>query len=188
MERSTGGLGIGLALVKGLVEMHGGTVTVESAGQDHGSTFTVTLPVLLAPPDPASPATADNGQILPGPKRRILVVDDSRDGADSLRMVLELSGHEVYTAFAGPDALQIAAQRRPQVAILDIGMPGMDGYEVAQRIRQAAWGAPMTLIALTGWGQEDDKQRAMRAGFDHHLTKPVDPEALSALLVPRKRT
>lgn len=114
--------------------------------------------------------------------RRILVADDNQDGAESLAMLIESSGHEVYLAHTGVDAVRMAALHRPHVAILDIGMPGLDGYQAAQQIRDQPWGVHMTLIALTGWGQEDDKRRAQWAGFDHHLTKPVDPAVLEKLL------
>jgi CheY-like chemotaxis protein len=112
----------------------------------------------------------------------VLIADDNRDGAESLGMLMESSGHIVHLAHTGVEAFHMAATYRPHVAILDIGMPGMDGYQVAQKIRDQAWGMHMTLIALTGWGQEDDKRRAKRAGFDHHLTKPVDPAVLEELL------
>jgi CheY-like chemotaxis protein len=114
--------------------------------------------------------------------RRVLIVDDNHDGAESLAMLIESSGHEVLLAHTGIDALKMAATHRPHVAILDIGMPSMDGYQVAQHIRSEPWGIHMTLIALTGWGQEDDKQRAQRAGFDRHLIKPVAPVLLDELL------
>jgi PAS domain S-box-containing protein len=184
-EQSEGGIGIGLALVKGFVELHGGTVEAHSDGRDRGSEFVVRLPASLRTqnvPD-ASPAhevdllAADNA-------RRVLIADDNRDGAEIMAMLLAHSGYEVQLAHNGPDALAAAAQQQPHFAVLDIGMPGMSGYEVAQRIRTQPWGAKMTLIAVTGWGQEDDKRKAKEAGFDHHLTKPIDPNALERLMAP----
>lgn len=114
--------------------------------------------------------------------RRILVADDNRDGAEIMSMLLNLSGHETYVAHTGTEALEIAGRLRPDIALLDIGLPDFTGYEVAERIRQEGWGRGMLLIAITGWGQADDKRRALAAGFDHHLTKPVDPDQLEALL------
>jgi DNA-binding response OmpR family regulator len=128
-----------------------------------------------------APSARPEGVVTP-PVSRVLIADDNVDGAESLAMLVKFSGHEVFVAHTGLDAFQMAAAHRPQIAILDIGMPGMDGYQVAQKVRDQAWGVNMTLIALTGWGQEDDKLRAQRAGFDYHLTKPVDPAALEDLL------
>ena len=181
--RSEGGLGVGLALVKGLVELHGGQIEARSAGLQCGSEFVVCLPkVEVAAPSPER-TTADRKEPLDArPTRRVLVADDNRDGAESLAMLLQMEGHEVFTAFTGAEALQTAAERRPDVAILDIGMPGMSGYEVAQQMRREAWGAGIVLVAITGWGQEEDKRRARAAGFDHHLTKPVDPVVLEQLI------
>ena len=183
-KRSEGGLGIGLALVKGLVELHGGRIEARSQGLERGCEFIVVLPGIRAAA--ANLAEAEAGPIgnaVPSPSKRVLIADDNRDGAESLGMLVELSGHQVFLAHTGVDALQMAAAHRPHIIVLDIGMPGMDGYQVAERIRDQPWGAHMILIALTGWGQEDDKRRAQRAGFDHHLTKPVDPATLDQLLV-----
>ena len=181
LKRSEGGLGIGLALVKGLVELHGGQIQAHSEGLERGSEFVVTLPglrsALRAPETSVQSANA-----APTKSRRVLIADDNQDGADSLAMLIESSGHQVFVAHTGSDALRLAEMHRPHICILDIGMPGMDGYQVAQSIRDQVWGAHMTLIALTGWGQEDDKLRAQRAGFDHHLTKPFDPSTLDELL------
>lgn len=184
-SRTEGGLGIGLALVKGLVELHGGRIEARSAGLERGSEFVVFLPGVRVASGSLEQALARRGAASDAAAvRRILIADDNRDGAETLAMLLESPDRAVYLAHTGPDALQLAATERPQVAILDIGMPGMDGYQVAHAIRNEAWGVHMVLIALTGWGQEDDKRRAERAGFDHHLTKPVDPASLEALLAP----
>jgi PAS domain S-box-containing protein len=176
--RSEGGLGIGLALVNGLVQLHGGTVEAKSEGLGRGSEFMVNLPVAFDPApifvtDAVAPATIG---------RRILVADDNQDAADSLAMILELGGHDVRVAHDGRAALSMAQTFRPDTVLLDIGMPHLNGYEVAQALRQEPWGSEMCLIALTGWGQESDRQRAIDAGFDRHLTKPVDAVELEALL------
>src|SRR5690606_6397238 len=175
-----GGLGIGLALARQLVELHGGTITARSEGVGKGSEFTVRLPLVPAgerrSDAPARPAIA----LEPRPLS-ILVADDNRDAAATLATLLELDGHTVQTAHDGPTALEAALERRPNVALLDIGMPGLDGYELAERLR-ALPGEPLRLIALTGWGQEEDKRRARGAGFDEHLTKPVDPLLLRRVI------
>jgi len=178
------GLGIGLSLVKGLVELHGGQVTAGSPGLGQGCEFTVRLPLLLdAPHAAAAPVprgASDKAQRKPG--LRVMVADDSRDIADSLELVLSQDGFEVVVAYDGEQALERAERLRPEVALLDLGMPKINGLDVARRIRLQPWGARMTLIAQTGWGQESDRQRTREAGFDHHIVKPVDPEALSKLL------
>jgi PAS domain S-box-containing protein len=182
IERSTGGLGIGLALVKGLVEMHGGTVEAASPGQGKGSTFTVRLPALenRAELSPAAPAEAwpDSSRS----NRRILVVDDSRDSAASMATMLQLLGNEVRTAHDGLEAVRIAEQFRPQVVLMDIGMPKLNGYEATRRIREQPWGRDMAVIALTGWGQEVDRARSKEAGCDGHLVKPIGLPDLERLL------
>jgi signal transduction histidine kinase/CheY-like chemotaxis protein len=180
LERSQGGLGIGLALVRGLVELHGGGVEARSAGPGKGSEFIVRLPVVDVQHEPQQPA-ADHPVAI-GRKRRILAVDDNRDAADSLAIMLRTMGHEVRTAYDGLEAVQAAATFRPEVVLLDIGLPKMNGYEAARHIRGQPWGKGMALIALTGWGQDEDKRRALEAGFDHHLTKPVEAAALEKLL------
>ena len=187
-KRSEGGLGIGLALVKGLVELHGGKIEARSEGLERGCEFVVVLPGLrvVASNSPKVQSGTEESA-APSALRRVLIADDNRDGAESLAMLIEFSGHQVYLAHTGIDAVQMAAIHRPHIAILDIGMPGMDGYQVAERIRDETWGRHMILIALTGWGQEDDKRRAQRAGFDHHLTKPVDPATLEELLAQEPR-
>jgi CheY-like chemotaxis protein/two-component sensor histidine kinase len=182
IERSAGGLGIGLALVKGLVEMHGGTVEAASPGQGKGSTFTVRLPVPVDRPAVAID-TSPAAEARPyGPKRRLLVVDDSRDSAASMAMMLELIGNEVRTAHDGFEAVAAAEQFRPQVILMDVGMPRLNGYEATRRIRQRPWGRGVTIVALTGWGQEVDRARSREAGCDGHLVKPVNLTDLEALL------
>jgi two-component system, chemotaxis family, CheB/CheR fusion protein len=182
VDRSEGGLGIGLALVKGLVELHGGRVVARSAGLGLGSEFVVSLPsTAIVHVSPPTHGAGEHGQ-RHMVRRRVLVVDDNRDGADALKMYLQLAGQEVLVAYSGNEALEAAAEWHPDVVVLDIGMPGLSGYEVAKRLRERAWGAPMRLIALTGWGQEHDKRLAAEAGFDHHVTKPVDPEHLVDLM------
>ncbi len=176
IERSGGGLGIGLALVKGLVILHGGTVEVESAGREQGSTFTIRLPgnIIVDPPEKQSGGRA----VGKAPPRRVLVVDDNRDAAESLVLLLGLEGHDSRCVHDGLEALAVAGDYRPDVVILDIGMPGLNGYETARQMRRQDWGRHIRLIALTGWGRADDKRRADEAGFDYHLVKPVDPDAL----------
>ncbi len=183
-DASEGGLGIGLALVKGLVQLHGGRVAASSPGLGLGSEFIVSLPLSLIIETSPPGADAVTGDEKVGPPRRILIADDNLDGAESLAMLLNLSGHEVFLAHSGKEALTIAKEQRPDVAVLDIGMPDLSGYEVAERIRREPGGEHITLIALTGWGQENDKRKAQAAGFDHHCTKPVDPDYLQQLVTP----
>jgi signal transduction histidine kinase len=181
LDRSQGGLGIGLTLVKRLVEMHDGQVSVYSAGPEQGSEFSVRLPVLTVDPEvpPAeSPPAFEHSPV----KLRVLVADDNHDAAESLAMLLRLSGHTTHTAYDGQAALQAAATHRPEVIFLDIGMPKLNGYEVAQRIRQQPWGRDIVLVAVTGWGQEEDRRRTEEAGFNHHLVKPVEHHAVLRLL------
>jgi signal transduction histidine kinase/ActR/RegA family two-component response regulator len=181
-DRVRGGLGIGLTLVKRLVEMHGGSVEARSEGLGKGSEFVVRLPLAAAGSQSAAGAAAKRTRSAVLAARRILVVDDNRDAASSLGMLLELRGAEVLVVHDGPAALKALATHQPSVVLLDIGMPGMDGYEVARRIRQQPEHRDVTLIALTGWGQEEDRQRSRAAGFDYHLTKPADVAALESLL------
>ena len=179
LERSRGGLGIGLTLVKRLVEMHGGSIEAKSAGEGQGSQFVVRLPVMA---EPAKPAPAAKMPHEPARTCRILVVDDNRDAATSLATLLQMTGHEVRSAFDGPTALEAMEEHRPEVVLLDIGLPGISGYEVCRRARAQPWGGDITFIALTGWGQEEDRRKTQEAGFDSHLVKPVEFAALAAQL------
>jgi CheY-like chemotaxis protein len=181
LERSKGGLGVGLALVDRLVKLHGGTVTVRSEGPGTGSEFTIKLRAApqfqLSGREPARDERPNDAATC-----RVLVVDDNQDSADSLALLLRLSGHEVRTAHEGQEAVAAAESFEPDVALLDLGMPTMSGYEVARRIRQHPRGGEIVLIALTGWGQQEYRRRSKEAGFDHHLTKPVDVEMLQRIL------
>jgi signal transduction histidine kinase/ActR/RegA family two-component response regulator len=181
LERSTTGLGIGLALAKDLVELHGGTVEAFSAGVGHGSEFAVRLPLLIRSPEPADARPTDAGLTRSTP-RRILVVDDNRDAATSLAMLLKIAGHETHVANDGLEAFEAASTVNPDLVLLDIGLPKLNGYEVARRIRQQPWGGEIVLVALTGWGQDEDRQKSKDAGFNHHLVKPVEPAVLGNLL------
>jgi PAS domain S-box-containing protein len=178
---SGGGLGIGLAFVKGLVELHGGTIEARSEGPGCGSEFFVRLPI-DATTAVATPTSEYQPQTVMAKGCRVLLADDNKDAADSLAMLLRLARHDVRVTHSGRAALSVAQAFRPDVALLDIGMPELDGYGVARALRREPWAAGIRLVALTGWGQEEDKQRASDAGFDHHLTKPVDPETLELLL------
>lgn len=173
LDRSQGGLGIGLSVVRRLIEMHGGTVTARSDGPGQGAVFTIRLP-LVKPPGKGAPASVREA---PAP-RRILVVDDNVDAADTLAMMLRLEGHEVEAVYRGRDALERMGTFRPQVVLLDIGLPELNGYEVARQIRRLPGTAELRLIALTGYGQAEDRARALEAGFDDHLVKPVDNSVL----------
>ncbi len=176
--RTLGGLGIGLTLVKRLVEMHGGTVSAESAGQDMGSTFVIRLPALASQTQPYPEDSAPAGAT----SLRMLIVDDNRDAADSLAMLQRITGHEIRTAYDGLEAIQVANEFRPDVVLLDIGLPKMDGHEVAQQLRREPWGRQMCMIAVTGWSDEIDRAKSRAAGFDHHLVKPLDTAHLAQLL------
>jgi CheY-like chemotaxis protein len=180
LERTTSGLGIGLTLVSTLVGLHGGTVEVRSGGVGQGSEFVVRLPIMVDPPQPLPrPApiepTADAG-------RRILVVDDNQDAVESLAKLLQLGGHETHMAYDGLEAVEAAKALQPDVIFLDVGLPGLNGYEAARRIRKQQADKRIVLVALTGWGQEEDRRRSKQAGFDAHLVKPVDPTTLAQLL------
>jgi CheY-like chemotaxis protein/two-component sensor histidine kinase len=184
MDQSQGGLGIGLSLAKRLTELHGGTLTAHSEGQDLGSEFVVRLPVLLETIMPAAPVPI----VVPAPQatRRILVVDDKRDSADSLAMLLGMGGDETQTAYDGVEAVASAAAFRPDVILLDIGMPKMNGYDACRAIRQQPGGRSIAIIAMTGWGQDEDRRKSRDAGFDYHLVKPVDFQQLMMLLAAPK--
>ncbi|MCD6077754.1 MAG: hypothetical protein K0R89_1692 [Ramlibacter sp.] len=180
-RQSAGGLGIGLFLVRSLVEMHGGTVLARSRGPALGSTFVVRLPCLLALPRPDA-AAAKAGPDVPLARARVLVVDDNVDAAETLATFLEMIGMQVRTVHDGHAGLAAAREMAPDVVLLDIGLPGISGYEVAEALRAEARHSRMTLVALTGWGAEDDRRKAAAAGFHHHLTKPVDLQALETIL------
>ncbi|HEV2950319.1 MAG TPA: ATP-binding protein [Gemmataceae bacterium] len=180
LDRSQGGLGIGLALVKSLTELHGGKVQAFSAGQGQGSEFLLQLPAMKEAPPPASQLEQESH--VSASSRKILVVDDSLDGARSLSMLLEILGHEVRTVHDGPMALAEAEKFLPEVVLMDIGLPGMDGFEVARRMRQDHGMKDTTLVAITGYGQDEDRRRSHEAGFDAHLVKPIDPKDLNHLL------
>jgi signal transduction histidine kinase/CheY-like chemotaxis protein len=174
-----GGLGVGLALARRLTHMHGGTVEGFSEGHAKGSTFTLRLPLAEKPVPDAAPAKREAGSPA---SKRILVVDDNRDAASSLAMMLECIGHEARAAYDGHEALAAAEAFNPEVVLLDIGMPNISGFEVCRRLRAQPYGRMMTIVALTGWGQDSDKRKTHEAGFDHHLVKPADAEALRKLL------
>ena len=178
--RGQAGLGIGLTMVKSLIELHGGSVEARSEGPGKGSEFIVRLPLAKAPSLPEHGGGGDGGALLAG--RRLLVVDDNGDAAESLALLLHMVGAEVRTAHDGPAGLAQAEQFRPHAVLLDLGMPGMDGFEVARRLRMDPGQAGLVIVALTGWGQEDDRRRTRAGGFDHHLTKPVDVDALLDIL------
>jgi PAS domain S-box-containing protein len=180
LERSNSGLGIGLSLVRRLVELHGGTVVAQSEGAGHGTEFVVRLPLAG---DAAAPARGGETQALPqaARKRRVLVVDDNRDGAESLRMIVELLGHDARVAYDGASSLAAAEELHPEVVFLDIGMPGMNGYDLCRAMRATPWGRHALIVALTGWGQDQDRKRADEAGFDRHVVKPISEEDVRRL-------
>jgi CheY-like chemotaxis protein len=179
LDRAEGGLGIGLALSRGLVGLHGGRLEVRSDGLGTGSEFIVHLPLAQAE---ARVEAAGPAQLPQARNRTVLIADDNEDARDSMAQLVELQGHRVFVAADGTQALALAQEVGPDVAVLDIGMPTMNGYDVARTIRAAPWGRAIRLIALTGWGQADDQAQAHAAGFDHHLTKPADPDRLFRLL------
>jgi CheY-like chemotaxis protein len=184
-ERQHGGLGIGLALVKRLVEMHEGEVSAGANPDGRGSEFLVKLPLMTIPTANESP-TSDSTPATNDAPLRILVVDDNRDSAETLTMLLELMGNEMSAAYDGEQAVAIANEIKPDVVLLDIGLPKMNGYEVARQIRQQPWGSNPILVAITGWGQTEDKDLSRESGFDHHLVKPVDHDHLLKLIQKRK--
>jgi CheY-like chemotaxis protein len=183
LQRSQGGLGIGLSIVKKLVEMHGGLVEATSDGDGMGSQFVVRLPVVLSV---VQPQADDDEPIRPTSRCRILVVDDNHDAANSLAKILGLKGNESLAAHDGHEAIQQAAIFRPDVILLDIGMPGLNGYETAKQIRAQPWGKNLLLVALTGWGQDEDRRRSQDAGFDAHIVKPINAATLEKLLASSK--
>jgi len=180
LERSRDGLGIGLTLVRALVEMHGGAVEARSAGLGQGSEFVVRLPTVAEAPKPGPRPT--KGATARPVRRRVLIVDDNQDGAESLAVLLQLGGHETHTAHDGQQAIEDAERLRPDIVLLDIGLPRLNGYEVCRRIREQPWGKELSMVAVTGWGQQEDRRRSQEAGFDTHIVKPVEPEALMDLL------
>ena len=181
LGRAEGGLGVGLSLVRGLVALHGGSVEAHSAGAGQGSEFIVRLPLGAAVPD-AVDAAVEADQISADAGLKILVVDDNRDAADTCAMLLEASGHHVQTAYTARQALELARAFRPHALLLDIGLPDIDGYVLAEQVRATPWGRNAVLVAVTGWGQEQDRQRAVVAGFDQHLVKPISAETVESLL------
>jgi PAS domain S-box-containing protein len=183
LEKSHGGLGIGLSIVKRLVEMHGGTVEARSEGQGMGSEFLIRLPVVLSLVQGQEQDGEDQRLARPLARHRILVVDDNVDSAHSLAMMLDLMGNEVRTAHDGLEAVAAAAAYRPDLILLDLGMPKLNGYEACRRIREQSWGKGILIAAVTGWGQEENRRRSQEAGFDHHLIKPVGLNAVEKLLV-----
>ncbi|MEA3181792.1 MAG: two-component system, sensor histidine kinase [Gammaproteobacteria bacterium] len=183
IDRAEGGLGIGLALVKGLAALHGGSVQATSGGLGQGSEFTIRLPrSVVVERRTTGFGAADVAAAPSGPRCKVVVADDNRDAADSLKLLLELSGHNAFVAYNGQQAIDLGARERPHAFVLDVGMPDLTGYEVARRIRQQAWGRGALLLAVTGWGQDDDKAKAKAAGFDYHFTKPVNPDQVEEAL------
>jgi len=178
-ERANGGLGIGLSLVQRLAELHGGSVEARSRGLGHGSEFVVRLPLASARDEARDDAPALQAADAPTAGRRVLIVDDNRDAADTMAEVLRMMGHEVFTAYDGVEGLAQAEATRPEVVVLDLGMPRLDGYGACRALRESAWGRAMTVLALSGWGQPADMERATQSGFDGHLVKPVSPDVLA---------
>jgi CheY-like chemotaxis protein len=185
IARSQGGLGLGLTLVRGLVELHGGAVSVRSEGPGKGSEFVVRLPVVEAMPGPSKPNDMDLGseEASSASHHRVLVVDDNVPAAKILATIASTWHHDVRIAYTGPEALEVAQEYHPDVVLLDIGLPGMSGYEVAEKLRQMPEFAHVTIAAVTGYGQEEDRKRSIDAGFDEHLVKPITPELLRHVLM-----
>jgi PAS domain S-box-containing protein len=188
LERTRGGLGIGLTVVRKLVELHGGTISVQSDGAGKGSELTVRLPITRAAEQGAPGSSLSGSPLAVGQHRRVLVVDDNVDAAESVAILLRLWSHDVDVAFNGSDALALIVKQKPELVILDIGLPGMSGYELARRIRSDRRFDDTTLVAVTGYGQENDRLRSQDAGFDHHLTKPIHPSQLHDILAAPARS
>jgi len=188
IDRSHGGLGVGLTVARRLIELHGGSISASSDGVGKGSTFTVRIPLSAAQPQASEDLSAQRTE-SPGATSplRILVADDNRDAAESLASLLRMVGHEVRIAYDGVEAVGVASEYRPDAIVLDIGMPKMNGYDVAKKLRAESTGKELTIIALSGWGQEADKQRSREAGIDHHLVKPLEPSSLLRLLASKPR-
>jgi CheY-like chemotaxis protein len=181
LARAEDGLGVGLSLVRGLLALHGGSVEARSEGPGRGSEFIVRLPLGNCPPANGE-IESELDQVAASAGLKILVVDDNQDAADTCAMLLEASGHHVQTAYSGRQALELARTFRPHALLLDIGLPDVDGYRLAGQVRATPWGHGTVLVAVTGWGQEEDRQRAVAAGFDHHLVKPISAETVETLL------
>jgi two-component system CheB/CheR fusion protein len=181
LDRAAGGLGVGLTVVRRIVELHQGRVEAHSDGLGTGATFTVRLPVLESGGAARGGVTA-RGAASSAQRARVLVVEDNPDAAEGVRMLLEILGHQVQIAFDGAAAVELAREQAPDVMLVDIGLPGVDGYEVARRVRAEPSLARVALVALTGYGLDEDRAQARAAGFDHHLTKPVEPDALTRLV------
>lgn len=183
IDRTAPGLGVGLTLARTLVEMHGGTIEIRSEGEGKGSEFSVRLPLAKGRADQESPSSAATAVEPAVARRRVLIVDDNEDAAQMLRLVVERLGGDVRTASDGVEAVEMTAAFHPEIIFMDLGMPRMNGYDAARRIRAQSGGGNIVLVALTGWGQEEDRRRVMQTGFDHHLVKPARPEQLHALLL-----
>jgi CheY-like chemotaxis protein len=181
LEKSQGGLGIGLTLVKRLVELHGGGVEAKSERPGKGSEFLVRLPVVVDTSKPQE-SSGEDEQVVPKSSLRILIVDDNRDGADSLAMMLRNRGDDTRADYDGQEGVDVAGEFQPDVILLDMGLPKLNGYNACRRIREQSEGTGVVLIAVTGWGQDADRRCSHEAGFDHHLVKPVDPQALLKML------
>jgi CheY-like chemotaxis protein len=182
LEKRYTGLGIGLTLVKSLVDMHGGRVEVYSEGSNRGSEFRVHLPVAVDMPVAMPAPVQTGGEATTQFRRKVLIVDDNQEAAITLSIVVRMFGSEVRTAGDGQEGIQAAAEFLPDVILMDLRMPGMNGYEAVRHIRRQSWGEQMLIVALTGWGQDEDRQRTREAGFDHHLVKPVESSELQKVL------
>jgi CheY-like chemotaxis protein len=180
LDRNRGGLGVGLTLVKSLIELQGGTVEAHSAGQGTGSEFVVRMPIAADSVMERPPAVPNTTEANRG--RKVVIVDDNRDAAETLTRLLSMMGHEVHAAFDGHQALRLIAELKPDVALIDIGLPGMNGYEVAGKIREQSVLDQVRLVAYSGYAQDDDRRRSREAGFDEHVAKPLDATALNALI------